>query len=87
MQSARATWTDERMDDLATRVDRDIRDLRAEVKAGTEALRAEIKSGDEALREEMSTRFGDLERTIHRFGGGMLLTFAAALLAQLPGQF
>ena len=94
MQSARATWTDGRLDDLAARVDRGFSELRSDMDKGFERvdrdirdLRVEMKFGDEALRAEMSARFGSLERTIHWFGGGMLLTFAAAFLTLLLGRF
>ena len=87
MQSARATWTDERLDDLSARVgrgfekvDRDICDFRAEIRSGQESLRAEMKTGDESLRAEMITRFSDLERTIRWFGGLMIALLLAALL-------
>jgi hypothetical protein len=60
MQPGRATWTDERLDDLSVRVDhgfakleRDIRELGAEMRLGHEALRVEIREGDESLRQEM----------------------------------
>jgi hypothetical protein len=83
MQPARATWTDERLDDLA----RDVRDLRLEVRSGDEALRSEIRAGDEALRSEMSarfssldTRFSNLERAIHWVGGSMIFLLLATLL-------
>ena len=83
MQSARATWTDERLDDLSARVDRGFEKVDQEVRQ----LRVEMRSGDEALRTEMSAgfreinaRFADLERTVRRFGGLMILMFAAALL-------
>jgi hypothetical protein len=101
MQPARATWTDERLDDLSARVergfekvDRDIRELRMEMKSGDEALRKEMHAGFRELSGELNGRFGeiegrfgemnarfaDLERTIRRFGGLMILTLAAALL-------
>ena len=83
MQSARATWTDERLDDLSARVDRgfekvdhEVRQLRTEMRTGDEALRTEMSAGF----REMNMRFTDLERTIRRFGGLTRLTLAAALL-------
>jgi hypothetical protein len=92
MEPARATWTDERLDDLATRMDRGFTEIRSDMDRGFERvdlemrnLRGEMKSDVEALRTEVSTRFGSLERTIHWFGGGMLLTFAAAFLTLLLG--
>jgi hypothetical protein len=76
MQSARATWTDERLDDLSARVDggfekvdRDIRELRTEMKSGNEKLRAEIKAGDEALCLEMNMRFGEMSGRFEEMSG------------------
>ncbi len=97
MEPARATWTDERLDDLATRIDHgftglgsDMDKLRSDMDKRFERvdrdirdLRAEVKSGDEALRTEMSMRFEGLERTVHWFGGGMLLTFLAGFVTLL----
>ena len=95
MQSgARATWTDERLDDLSARVDRgfemvdrDMRELRMEMKSGDEALRTEMNAGFRELSgetnarfAEMNARFADLERTIRWFGGLMILTLVASLL-------
>jgi hypothetical protein len=90
MQSARATWTDERLDDLSVRVDRgfekvdqDIRQLRTEMRSGDEALLTEMSAGFREVNarfREMDARFADLERTIRWFGGLMILTLAAALL-------
>lgn len=61
----RAAWTDERLDDLSSRmdvgfdrVDRDIRDL----------------------RHEMGQRFDRLETTVTRFGGGLLAALVLAIL-------
>jgi hypothetical protein len=68
MEMQRATWTDERLDDLAEsmrrgfdRVDRDIRELRVDMTAQMEALR----------------------QTMIRIGGGMLLGFISVLAAIL----
>jgi hypothetical protein len=73
-------------------MDRGFTEIRSAMDRGFErvdldmrSLRGEMKSDVEALRTEVSTRFGSLERTIHWFGGGMLLTFAAAFLTLLLG--
>jgi hypothetical protein len=69
----RATWTDERLDDLSKRmdagferVDRDIRDLRTEVTG---------------LRVEMGQRFDALQVTMIRFGGAMIVCLLGAIVA------
>jgi hypothetical protein len=64
MQPSRATWTDERLDDLSARVER-----------GFERV-------DRGL-ERLDTRIDDLNRSIHRFGGAMLLAFLTAFITLL----
>lgn len=73
-------WTDERMDDLASRMDagflrtdHDIRDLRSEIAA----LREETHDGFAAVRKEMSDQFGQLH--------GMMLRGMIALIVGLLG--
>jgi hypothetical protein len=75
MEPARSTWTDERLDDLATRidrgfdrVDRDIRELRAETNERFQSV---------------ERHFDQLQSTIQRFGGGMILTFVAGFATLL----
>ena len=71
MERARATWTDERLDDLSrrvedgfNRVDEDLRSLRVELSGSTDGLEA---------------RLAALQRTMIQVGGGM----TAAILATL----
>jgi hypothetical protein len=68
----RVAWTDERLDDLSTRmdagfdrVDRDIRDLRSEMRGGFADLRREIDS---------------LRGLIFRVNAGLLVAVLAAAL-------
>lgn len=79
MERARATWTDERLDDLArhvdggfARVDNEIRDLRIEVRQ---------------TRAELGGRIDGLQRTVLQVGAGiiatMLVGFASLLAAQI----
>jgi hypothetical protein len=77
MGMERATWTDERLDDLAQRmdngferVDRDIRELRTE-------MRVELTG----LRVEMGQRFDSLQGTMIRFGGAMIVCLLGAIVA------
>jgi hypothetical protein len=74
MEPAKATWTDERLDDMArrmddgfNRVDQDIRALRGEM-------------GD--LRGEI----GALQRTMLQLGGGMIVTFVVGFASLLAAQ-
>lgn len=66
----RVAWTDERLDDLSTRmdagfdrVDRDIRDLRSEVRSGFADVRSEIDS---------------LRALLFRMNAGLLIAVLAA---------
>ena len=86
MEPVRATWTDERMDDLAgrmdngfNRVDQDLRALRVEVKTEFAAVRSEIG----AQRAETNARFDSLQRTMLQLGGGMIATFVVGFASIL----
>jgi hypothetical protein len=72
MERARATWTDERLDDLARHVE-----------SGFNRLDADIR----ALRAETSARFDGLQRALLQVGAGVIATmvigFASLLAAQL----
>jgi hypothetical protein len=85
VQPVRATWTDERLDDLAVRMDRgfdrvdaDIRELRAEINARFEGVDVRLEGVD--------ARFDQMNRTIQWFGGGMILTFVAGFATLLLAQ-
>ena len=91
----RSTWTDSRLDDLAhrmdegfARVDRDLRDIRAEIgsvrselSAETRSLREELSAETGSLRLEMNARFDALQRTLIQFGGGLVASFLALIVA------
>jgi hypothetical protein len=97
MEPAKATWTDQRFDDMSgrvdalgrrmddgfNRVDADIRALRAETNARFDAAEARADSRFEA----MQARTDAFQRTMLQLGGGMMVTFvvgfASILLAQL----
>jgi hypothetical protein len=87
---ARDSWTDERLDDLNTRIDRGFdrgaaatRDLRTEMKEEFAACRAETKAGDDALRLEMREGF---DRVDARFDA-MYRTMITGLIAILGCMF
>jgi hypothetical protein len=72
VERARATWTDERLDDLAHRVD-----------DGFNRVDADLRS----LRSEMNSRFAEvngridtLQRTMIQVAGAMMATFVAGFL-------
>jgi hypothetical protein len=71
----RATWTDERLDDLNrhvengfNRVDADIREMRGEMNARF---------------ERVDERFDALNHTILRFGGGLVALFVGGFVTLL----
>lgn len=84
----RATWTDERLDDLArrmdagfARVDGDIRDLRREVREQGDELRGEVHEQGAELRGEIAA----LRVTLIRVGGGMMAGLVGVIAAVLAG--
>jgi hypothetical protein len=64
----RATWTDERLDDLNNRVENGFKEVNAELRA---------------LRGEFNARFESLNHTILRFGGGLVALFAGGFVTLL----
>jgi hypothetical protein len=60
MEPARATWTDERLDDLARRVD-----------DGFSRLDEDMRS----LRTEVTARIDGLQRTMLQLGGGLIAAY------------
>jgi len=86
MEPTRATWTDERLDDLSkrvddgfSRVDEDLRALRGEVHSRTDELSRRI----DALDVKLSGRIDALQRTMVQFGGGLTLAVLATLVSVL----
>jgi hypothetical protein len=71
MERARATWTDERLDDLARRVD----DGFHRVDERLRALDAQI----DAQGTEVSRRIDGLQRTMIQIGGGTIVAVLATL--------
>lgn len=79
MERARATWTDERLDDLSgrvdggfARVDADIRDLRVELGARIDRVDARIDA---------------LQHTMLQVGGGMVATMAVGFATLIALHF
>jgi hypothetical protein len=66
MERARATWTDERLDDLSRRID-----------AGFNRVEGDLRE----LRSEMSTRFDALHTLSIQLTGGMLIAVIATLVS------
>jgi hypothetical protein len=68
MERARATWTDERLDDLSTRVT-----------DGFNRVDEDLRQ----LRTEMNARFDGVQRTMTQVGGGMIVAVLATLASVL----
>ncbi|MGH2954564.1 MAG: hypothetical protein ACRDK9_11235 [Solirubrobacterales bacterium] len=95
MERARATWTDERLDDLSrrvddgfNRVDEDLRAMRAELSARIDAQGAELGARIDAQGAESSRRFDRLDvridalqRMMIQVGGAMTVAILATLLS------
>jgi hypothetical protein len=73
IERARATWADERLDDLARRMDDGFRRIDDELRA----LRSDMN-----LRfETHDARFDSLQRTIIQVGGGIIATFVVGFIS------
>lgn len=86
MEAMREKWTDERMDDLSTRVgegfnrlDTDLRALRSDTASELGAVRAEMRVGFDRVDE----RFDAMHRTMVQFAGAMIGALIALFAAQL----
>ena len=82
MERARATWTDERLDDLSrrvddgfNRVDEDLRSLGARIDSHTTELARRI----DAVDGRLGSRIDGLQRTMIQIGGGTIVTVLATL--------
>jgi hypothetical protein len=68
MEAMRVSWTDERLDDLNSKVDEMDREMRAEFRA---------------VRSEMNGRFDSLQRSLNMMMGTMIGGFVTLLAATL----
>jgi hypothetical protein len=78
VERARATWTDERLDDLARRMD----DGFNRVDADLRALHGEMTS----RFAEVNGRIDALQRTMIHAAGAMMATFVAGFLGLIATQ-
>jgi hypothetical protein len=97
MERGRATWTDERLDDLARRVDRgfervdrELAALRGRIDAhGTElsdridAVGSGLSDRIDALSDRVDARIDGLQRTMIQVGGGLVAAMLATLVTVL----
>jgi hypothetical protein len=93
MERARATWTDERLDDLSNhveagfgRLDSDVRGLRAELRTEMSALRAELGARIDAQGAELGARIDALQRTMLQVGGATIASVLVAALGVIATQ-
>jgi hypothetical protein len=79
MERARATWTDERLDDLSHRMD----DGFNRVDADLRSLRTQMESRFESLETRIEGHIDALQRTMIQLTGGMLAASLATLATVL----
>ena len=78
MLNMREAWTDERLDDLNTKVD----DLGRRMDGGFRDLRGEMNAKFARVEE----RIDDIDRTMLRLGGGALVTSAVGFAGLIATQ-
>jgi hypothetical protein len=78
VERARATWTDERLDDLAQRMDDGFNRVDNELRA----LRTDMNARFDAV----NARFDALHRAMLQFGGAMIAAFVAGFLGLIATQ-
>jgi hypothetical protein len=82
VERARATWTDERLDDLSRRVEDGFRRLDEDIRA----LRAEVSSRFDAQDARIDGRFDTLQRTMIQVGGGIIATMIVGFISLIATQ-
>ncbi|MGH2963351.1 MAG: hypothetical protein ACRDL3_14345 [Solirubrobacterales bacterium] len=75
MERARATWTDERLDDLSHRLDDGFNRVDDELRQ----QRAEINARFDAIEARLGGRLDALQRTMIHVGGAAIVTVLATL--------
>lgn len=66
MMTPREKWTDERLDDLNTKVDRGFADLKVEMKEGFERMEARFEQVDKRF-EQVDKRFEQVDKRFEQF--------------------
>jgi hypothetical protein len=86
MERARATWTDERLDDLSRRVDagfdrvdEDLRQLRTEINARFESLEGRLGNQFDAVEGRLGSRIDGLNRSMLQVGGAIVVSVLATM--------
>jgi hypothetical protein len=86
MERPRATWTDERLDDLGRRVDRGFERVDRELRALSDRVDgqgAELSKRIDALSDRVDARIHALQRTMIHVGGGLVAAMLATLVTVL----
>jgi hypothetical protein len=79
MERARATWTDERLDDLSRRMDQGF----ARVDEDLRSLRSDLGGRIDAQGAELSGRIDALQRTMLQIGGGIVAANLVTIVSLL----
>jgi hypothetical protein len=82
----RDNWTDQRLDDLNSRVESIDRRMEAgfrEMREEFRAVRGEMQSEFQAVRAEMATQAAMLNQMIYRLFGGMIVAWIVGIVAIL----
>jgi hypothetical protein len=79
MEHARATWTDERLDDLSRRMDNGFSRLDQDLRS--------VNVRIDALEGRIDGRFDALQRIILQVGGGMIATFLIGFASLIATRF
>lgn len=74
MESTRATWNDQRMDEFANRTEENFREVRKEIR--------EVETG---LRAEMNARFEGIEQRFNILFGALATIVVAAVVQHFVG--
>lgn len=82
MEPTRQTWTDERLDDLSSRVDTGFERVDARFNAMEDRFNA-IDARFNALDARLDARFDSLQRLIVQVGGGMIASVLVATIGIL----
>jgi hypothetical protein len=88
VERARATWTDERLDDLSRsvdRVDENLRQLRTEINARFDSLEGRLGSRIDAVEGRLGARIDGLQRAMVQVGGGVIVAALAAIVNVILG--
>ena len=75
MERARVTWTDERLDDLSSKVDEGFRRVDADLRE----MRAELSG----VRSDVSARLDALHRLLIQLTGGIIAAVLGTFVASL----